>query len=103
VGSREHLLPNRDHTLISNPLGNHCSARSCVASAAGRLRPNGVLGHHSECSKVLVNAETVHVGTGTNFSGLPTNQHWAAHNFWLGLGNWPETLVLYRMRVLAEE
>src|SRR5258708_32993239 len=34
---------NRDHTLISKPLGNHCSARSCVASAAGRLRPNALV------------------------------------------------------------
>ena len=27
-----------------------------------------------QTGKVLVNAETVHVGTGTSFSGLPTNQ-----------------------------
>ena len=33
-------------TLISKPLGNHCSARSCVASAAGRLRPNGQTGSY---------------------------------------------------------
>jgi len=35
--------------------------------------------------KVLVNAETVHVGTGTNFSGLATNQDLASQNVPTGL------------------
>ena len=42
------------------------------------LSPNPIM-VAEKCGQVLINAVTVHMGTGTNLSGLATNQELAPH------------------------